>query len=169
MLRSRWFALLLTFVVLAMAPSLAHADNIQIALTQTSITAAAGTTVTVMATLTNLTSGTIFLNGDSNSTSSSGILILDNPFLTNAPLSLAAGSSSGPFSLLSIVIGAGTSPGTYTGSFLILGGPTSADFTTEGTATFTVLVSPIPEPGTLMLVATGVAFAAFWRKRVVPR
>jgi len=134
----------------------ACADSIDITLTQTTLSGAAGTTVTFGATLTNVSSGTIFLNGDSFATSSPSLNVDDNPFLTNAPLSLTPGASSGPFSLFSVLIAPGATTGFYgSNSFTILGGPTSSDFNSVGSSVFTVNVSPVPEPSTLILLASG--------------
>jgi hypothetical protein len=66
--------------------------------------------------------------------------------------------------LFNVMIAPGTSLGTYTGTFSILGGPTSTDFTTAGTATFTVnVVTVAPEPATLALLATGVLGLGAWK------
>jgi hypothetical protein len=79
-----------------------------------------------------------------------------NPFLLNAPLSLAGGASSGPFNLFNVFIAKGTPVGTYSfNTFTILGGPTNVSFNQVGSAGFTVKVSPVPEPGTLLLLGSG--------------
>jgi hypothetical protein len=146
----------IALLAVAFLSSVAHADSVGITLTDTSQTGLAGTTVTFDATLTNLTSSTIFLNGDTATTSSSSLTVDDNPFLNNAPLSLAAGASSGPFALFNVLIAPGTLPGTYDfNTFSILGGPTNVDFNTVGSAQFNVNVSPVPEPGTIVLLTSG--------------
>ena len=166
MLRIRRTVLLVALALIGLAmTSSAHADNIQITLTQTTLTGYAGTTITFDATIANLTASTIFLNGDSSSTSSLSLVVNDNPFLTNAPLSLAAGASSGPFPFFNVNIAPGTSAGTYTGTFAILGGATGTDFSTQGSVPFTVLVSPVPEPGTLTLLASGAVLVGIWKRR----
>ncbi len=135
----------------------ARADSIGITLTETTVSGTAGSTVEFFATLTNLSSSTIFLNGDSSTTSSAFLTVSDNPFNNNAPLSLAPGASSGPFELFDVLIAAGTAPGVYTlNDFTILGGLTGPDFNSVGSTTFTVdVVSPVPEPATLVLVGSG--------------
>src|SRR5215813_1186619 len=102
--RSKTSYLFIMALVLMLFPAAAHADSIGITLTQIDQTGVAGRTVTFQATLTNLTTNTIFLNGDSGTTSSTLLTVDDNPFLTNAPLTLAPGASSGPFDLFSVLI-----------------------------------------------------------------
>ncbi|MBV8053356.1 MAG: PEP-CTERM sorting domain-containing protein [Acidobacteriaceae bacterium] len=177
--RTGTFALILTILLLSLS-GLASADSLDITLTQVTLTGAAGTTVTFDATLTNLSNTTIFLNGDSFTTSSPFLTVNDNPFLTNAPLSLNAGANSGPFPLFSVLIAPGATPGSYgssasissniftssniSNSFVILGGASGSDFNTLGSATFTVDVSPAPEPSTLVLLASGVGALGVGRR-----
>jgi PEP-CTERM motif len=148
----------------------AYADSIEITLTDPT---QSGGMVRFDATLTNLTGSTIFLNGASATTSSSFLTVDTNPFLTNAPLSLAGNASSGPFAAFNVFIAPGTPAGSYSlNSFSILGGLTSNNFNSIGSADFTVNVSPglsvAPEPGTLVLVGLGVLGIGlqglFWRR-----
>jgi hypothetical protein len=134
----------------------ATAQDIGIVLSQSTLSGAAGATLTFDATLTNLSSSTIFFNGDSSTTASAFLTVSDNPFLNNAPLSLAAGASSGPFAMFAVTLAPGIAAGIYNlNDFTILGGLTNVDFNPVGSANFTVDVLPVPEPGTLVLVASG--------------
>jgi len=157
MSRKTCLGLLISFLGMMFWSSTAFADSIDITLTATILTGAAGTTITIDASLTNLTGSTIFLNGDAFTTSSSFLTIDGNPFLTNAPLSLGAGASSGPFALFSVVIAPGTLTGTYgSNTFSILGGANGDAFGTIGSTQFSVtVVSPVPEPGTIVLLTSG--------------
>jgi len=76
------------------------------------------------------------------------------PFLTLWPLTLTAGSSFGPQDLFTVTIGPAVAPGVYTANVAILGASTllaDAAFQIDVTAD-----SPIPEPGTLGLVALAI-------------
>jgi hypothetical protein len=157
-------------VVLFLATA-AHADSVDVTLTQTSQTTAAGSTITFDATITNLSStDKIFLNGDSSVTSSLLLTIDDTPFLTNFPLSLDPSEVSGPFTLFSVFIDPSTPAGTYDfNSFSILGGEDDSASDTIGTADFSLTVGSIiatPEPGTMTLLISGLlAIAVFTRFR----
>jgi hypothetical protein len=147
----------LTILILA---SGARGDSVGITPTQVSQTATAGSTVTFDATLTNLSStDTIFLNGDSSTTSSLFLSVNDTPFLTNFPLLLNPSGSSGPFALFKVLIDPTALPGTYDfNSFSILGGLDSSASNTLGTAQFSVTVmrpTTVPEPSALVLLFSG--------------
>ena len=144
----------------------ARAASVGISLSQSTLSGTAGSTLTFVATLTNLSTSTVFLNGDSSTTVSPSLVVSDNPFLNNAPPSLAAGASSGPFALFTVTIANGTAPGTYSlNDFTILGGATGSDLTAVGSASFTVTVlAPVPEPGTLVLVGSGLVALAVKHK-----
>jgi hypothetical protein len=104
---------------------------------------------------------TIYLNADSNNVDSP-LTVDDSGFFNNAPFSLAPSSSSGDFELFTVDIPNGTPVGLYTGSFEILGGGPS-DQNVVGTATFDVEITP--DPGTLLLLGTGLLALGFLAER----
>jgi hypothetical protein len=156
MKRIRTFSLLITVLAITFLSALAHADSISITLTETVKSGAGGSIVTFDATLTNLTGSTIFLNGDSSSTSSLFLSVLDNDFLKNAPAFLAAGASTGQIALFSVMIAPGIPIGSYGNNiFTILGGGTGSALNPLGSATFTLNVGTTPEPSTMMMLGAG--------------
>lgn len=156
MKRSKLSCLLVTSVMaFVLLSAKARAGSIDITLSQSSETGAAGTTLVFDATLTNVSTSTIFLNSDAATTSSLFLTVNDAPFFANAPLSLAAGGSSGPLAIFDVLIAPGTPAGTYDfNTFTILGGLDGSAFNPVGSAQFDVTVTPgaLPEPPTLWLV-----------------
>ena len=152
---SMFFILLVTVIVFTVLP--ATAQDIGIVLSQSTLTGVAGTTLTFDASLTNLTGSPVFLNGDSYTTTSPSLTVSDNPFVTNAPLSLAVGAISGPFAIFTVTIAPGLAPGVYSlNDFTILGGQTGTAFDVVGSTNFTVdVVAAVPEPATLVMVGSG--------------
>jgi hypothetical protein len=156
MMRKSLFCLFLVTVI-AFTALPVTAQDLGIILSQSTLTGAAGTTLTFDASLTNLSTSTVFLNGDSFTTVSPSLTVSDNPFLTNAPLSLSVSATSGPFVIFTVTIAPGTAPGVYSlNDFTILGGLTGTDFNVLGSTNFTIdVVSAVPESGTLLLVGSG--------------
>jgi hypothetical protein len=146
----------------------AHADSLSFILTPTSASGTPGSDLTFMGTLTNNTSTTIFLNGDSFTTSQSFLVVSDSSFFQNAPLALAPGQSSGPFVLFSVLITSASLPGVYgLNSFSILGGADRSETNTLASEQFNITVKPlttVPEPSYLPVLL--LAFSClFWKTR----
>ena len=132
----------------------AHADTLNLTLTDSSMSTTGGTTLyyeaTVSAPVTN--SGTEYLNADTF-TLDGPYTLDDSSFLNTFPLSLDPGDSYTGV-LFDIVIPTGGEMGTFDGSFQILGGPAGSDFDTLASVDFTATVTP--EPSSLLLLGTGV-------------
>lgn len=152
--------------------SLVRADTLDVSLTQATLSVVQGSTLVAFdATVSNpsTSSGTIFLNGDSSTTSSSLVSVDDTPFFANSPLSLDPGTSSGPFEIFDVLLDPSLGPGVYTGTFSILGGADGSAIGDVGDVNFTVdITAPVtaPEPTTLLMLGTGLLTLIFVRRRV---
>lgn len=165
MTRKRIFSLT-TFVlaIFLTVPSLASADTLTLSLSNPVQSATPGSTLTFDATISasSTNAAPVFLNSD-NYTIDSPLTLDDSDFF-NFPLSLDPGDSY-TGALFTVTLPSVLAPGDYTGSFEILGGADGSAFDTLATTGFQV--SPTPEPGTVLLLATGLGLLAFvmYRKR----
>lgn len=163
---------ILSVLVMSAAACLAsgvRAQSLDVTLSESDVTVTQGTTVVDFnATITNAGTSTIFLNGDNPTTGSSLLSVDDSPFNTNAPLSLAAGASTGPIELFAVDILSPTiAVGTYGGNdFSILGGYGSSDaidlvdsnfsVTVTGAAVAAPEIDPATSVGALSLLIGGI-------------
>ncbi len=142
----------LTAAMLLSAP-LSRADVLSVTIASP-VFGSPGNTVSIIATITNNTANTVFLNSDSFSLDGIGttFAVDDSPFFNNTPLFLAAGDSV-TAQVLSVLISSNASVGTYPGFFNILGGATGQDLDTQSSTPFAVQV--VPEPASMLLLGTG--------------
>ena len=153
--------LLCTLILATLGAAAAQAATITITLDQPNQFATPGTTVDFFGTITNNTTGTIFLNSDSFNLSGASLTLDDGPFFANAPLSLAPGANSGDIEIFDVSV---SSPlqdaaGFYAGSFSVLGGVDGNASVGLGSAAFSVDTAPhpssVPEPTSIALLLTG--------------
>jgi len=150
-------ALLLCFA----APRAAQAQ-LTLTLTSAAQTGPASGVFHFAGTLTNSTAAEVFLNGDSPTFNGPGT-IDDSAFLNNAPVSLGpAGGGSDTYtgSFFDIILPSSAAPGTYFGTFTVLGGPTASDQIAVATEDFLVTVPPSPAvPEASTIVSLGLLLA----------
>lgn len=103
---------------------------------------------------------TLFLNGSSFTIDSP--LSLNDLLSVNFPASIAAGDEAFG-TLFTVDLPLGLAPGLYNGTYLILGGFTPSDRDTLAEIDFQINAqpasSPVPEPGTWVLLLTGAGAA----------
>lgn len=156
--------------VLILVP-LASADTITLNLTSPTQTGAAGNTISFGGTVTAIPDGLgeIFLNSADVNFANPALFGDPTPFLLNFPLTMTGGDSLTD-ELFTVLLPSGLLPGTYTGTFDIVGGSTFDASDIIASANFAIDVpgaSPVPEPETYMLMATGMGallLAGFMRR-----
>lgn len=119
-----------------------------------------GQTITFQGILSNLGTPTVFLNSLSF-TASAGLSVNTAPFFALAG-TLAPGQNTGIVSLFTVTVGA-LPIGTYLGSITILGGGNADAANSLLTRDFQIVVTP--EPGTLLLLGSGLLSASLLRRR----
>jgi PEP-CTERM motif len=157
----------------AVWPQAAWADTLNLTLVEASQTVVQGTLVVEFdATISNPSlTETIYLNGDSSSTNSTGVTVDDSPFTSGTsiwPLWLAPGDSFGPDALFNVNLAPDLAPGIYSGVFSIQGGPNGSTLNDLADASFTLNVTaPVvtPEPASLLLLGAGLAILWVIRRR----
>jgi len=156
--------LLCTLMLAAFSAAAAKADEITITFDQPNQTGSEGQTLQFFGTITNNTSGTVFLNSDDLNLD--GLSLATNDlFFVNAPISLAPDSNSGDIELFDVTV---SNPlvdpaATYLGSYDLLGGPDGNAADVLGSASFSVTTTP--EPSAIYLLLSVIAATAIIASR----
>jgi len=164
MLRKHAFAMLVVLAAFLLLPAAAKADPIVITLDPTH-TVAAGGTATFQGTLVNGGLPGRFVNAVAFTfTGGFANFTFDpNAFFVAVPAFVNPGFTTGalPVNFFDVLVSASATPGTYLGTFGVLGGASDTDNAVLATANFTLIVqgtpSEVPEPATMVLLGTGLA------------
>lgn len=151
----------------------AKADSFSITFISPDQSAVAGNTVEFDAIITNLDpTSELYLNNDNIASLDSPLSLYDSAFWAIPyPLS-PAGSPGDSYTgeLFTVLVPLGTSAGTYEGEFDLLGGSNGDDNNLLGADDFTITVenTAVPEPSSLLLLASGLAgLAGTLRRRLI--
>jgi hypothetical protein len=150
------------FLTISLSPVAAHAATITFTLTNPNqYISLLGGSLTYGATVSAPASntGAVFLNGDSFNVTAP-VTLDDSDFFNKFPLSLAPGTSF-TGDLFVLTMPPNPPPGTYLGTFTLLGGVDGNANDTLGTVNFS-LTTPIPEPSSMVLLIAGLATTLLW-------
>ena len=145
-------------LTMGLSATVAHADTVTFTLTNPtqSISGQAGGTLTyeVTASAPGSNGAAVNLNGEVF-TAGAPLTLDPSDFFANAPFFLNPGDSA-IFDLFTVTVPAGTLVGNYSGSFSVVGGATTDDLTDVlSTVNFVSVVTP--EPGSFILLGTGLS------------
>jgi hypothetical protein len=141
-----------TLTVCLIASS-ASASTIEFSLALPDQTADAGDIVSFIATITapSTNLSPVYLNADAH-TEDAGLVVDDTGFFVNFPLVLMPGDSTTAV-LFAVNVTGGA--GAYDGFFDILGGQDVSQLELQGSTSYSITVTSVPEPGGMWLAATG--------------
>lgn len=153
--------LLYTLILMMLGTAVAKADSVTITLDEATQSSAAGGTLEFFGTITNDTGETVYLNNDDLNLDGLSFTTTDQ-FFTTVPISLDAGESSGDIELFDVTVSdpLADAAGTYSGTYTLFGGADGNAQDSLGSTDFSVTTTnPVPEPGSIGLVLSGVAAA----------
>ena len=164
--------LLTSVVVLLITPAAAKADPIVLTLNPPSQTGTNGGLVTFQGTFSNGGEPFCFVNSVSFTLvgNPAGFTFDPNEFFSAVPQLVDGGFSIGATNFFIVFIDSTVTPGLYSGSFSVLGGSDEVDESLLVSQEFTIEVnavtSQVPEPASLLFLASGLSgLATLFRRR----
>jgi hypothetical protein len=175
MKRMRMINLLVGIVAVFFLAPLANADSLNVTLTDpnpTVVQSATQTVVQFFGTVANPSlTDDIYVYFPATS-SATGTIVDDSLFQA---FLIPANNMSGVFEIFDVDLVPGLGPGTYNGDFAFLGGADGGAFTASDvladinfSVTVTAPTTAAPEPGTLFLLASGLASLGLLMRRSIP-